>query len=222
MLQHDKVTLSYLVFHQTLQSSTQRIKKVPGPRLHFLRREEPDPSESGYDSTGFEFIGEFNRLLDTRDKIAGRVLNLNSMITSAPYARFRSGRSTDGLLGNLRPGQVAGQPLLDGGVEPTKVNKSLDELWEALVPHSPANHRLSFRDIIPFPERDRVTVGIGDKRVSGRDEVRLSDAHELATRNIELLPARNVRGRVQEGKQNTPRRPREFVTEGVARALWGR
>jgi hypothetical protein len=75
------------------------------------------------------------------------------------------------------------------GVEPTEVNKSLDGLWEALVPQSSTNHRLSFRDVVPFLERNRVTVGIGDERVGRRDEVRLGDAHEFAASDVEPLSA---------------------------------
>lgn len=69
VLQHNKVTFSHLVFHQTFQASAQRVKKVPSPRLYLLRREEPDPSESGDDSTGFQFIGELGRFLDARDEV---------------------------------------------------------------------------------------------------------------------------------------------------------
>jgi len=105
---------------------------------------------------------------------------------------FGSGRSTNGLLSNFGPCQVAGQPLLHGGVEPTKVNKCLDELWETLVSQGPTNHRLSFRDVVPFPERDRVTVGIGDERIGRRDKVRFSDAHELAARDVEFFSAGDV------------------------------
>jgi len=56
VLQHDKVAFSQLVFHQTLQASTQGVKEVPTPRLHLIGREESNPSESRDDSTGFELI----------------------------------------------------------------------------------------------------------------------------------------------------------------------
>jgi len=114
------------------------------------------------------------------------------MKTGISNPRFRSGRSTNGLLGDFGPGQVASQPRLDGGVKPTEVDKSLDKLREALVPQSPTDHRLGFGYVVPFPERDRVTVGIGNKRVGGRDEIGFSDAHQLAARNVELLSARDV------------------------------
>ena len=139
-----------------------------------------------------------------------------------PDVHFRSGRSTDDLPGDFGPSQGVGQPLPNSGVEPTEVDKSLDELWEALVSESPANDCLGLGDVVPLSKWDRVTVGIGNKRICGRDEVRLSDAHEFAARNVELLSSRDVRGRVQKSEQHSSRRPRKFVTKRVARALWGR
>jgi len=109
-----------------------------------------------------------------------------------PNARFRSRGGTNSLLCNFSPGQVASQPLLDSSVEPTEVNKSLDKLRETLVSQSPTDHRLGFRNIVPFPERKGIAVGIGDERVGGRDKVGLGNAHELAARDIKLLSARNV------------------------------
>lgn len=73
VLQHDKIALSHLIFHQTLQARAQRVKKVSGPRLHFFRRKEPDPSESGNDPAGFKFIGELGHFLDACDEVAGNL-----------------------------------------------------------------------------------------------------------------------------------------------------
>ena len=55
------------------------------------------------------------------------IRKFQSKRTRMPNTRFRSRGGTNSLLGNFSPGQVASQPLLDGGIEPTEVNKSLDK-----------------------------------------------------------------------------------------------
>lgn len=102
------------------------------------------------------------------------------------------------------------------------MNKGFDELGEALIPESATDDSLSFRNVVVFPEGNGVAVGIRDEGEGRRDEVRLGVAHEVLARNVELGTFRKIRGRIQQGKQNSAGRPGELVSQRVPGALGGR
>lgn len=112
---------------------------------------------------------------------------------------------SEGLLEDLCPSKVNSQPFFLLGFEPAELDEGFDELGEALVPERSTDDSLGFRNIVVFSEGDRVTVGICDEGKGGRDEVRFGVAHEVFARNLELRTFRKVRGRVQQGKQNSAR-----------------
>ncbi len=81
------------------------------------------------------------------------------MIPQKEIEPFAGTVSTDSLL--LTSAQVKPllEPVLLRSVQPTKIDKHFDELWESLVSERSTHNSLSFRDVVELAERRRVSVG---------------------------------------------------------------
>lgn len=111
------------------------------------------------------------------------------------------------LLLDLSPGHPIFQPWLVLRVEPSEVEQGPDKGRIPLVPERPSDDGAGFRDLVRLAKRNRISVGVCDKRVPVQDMVRACLAHEVLVRDVDHLSVFQERGRVLLREQGATRRP---------------
>jgi len=209
VLEDDEITLVGTELHLLLESGTQSVKGVATGSNGSIA-EETQPLKTGDNALLIGIILEGSLGGDGPDEV-----------------RLLVGGSTNNLGKGVLPSKrsvlvgLRGKEVNRGIAQETKVNKNLNELGETLETEGTSDDGLSLRDGVTLLVESRVTVGVGNKSVTGVDKVRLSSAHEVLGRdflNLAILP---VSGGVSQSEQNTSRRPGELVTQWVVRVLGG-
>lgn len=201
VLEHDHVPLALLVLHLGLESGAEGVEEVASRDDLLGLGEEADPPESGQDALLLRLGRERGLGLDGRDErsLVGRL-------------------GTERALGDLGPrerSRALGEEVDRRLVQEADVDEGFDEGRETLVPEGAADDRLGLGDLVELAERSRVAVRVGDERESRVDVVRLRVLHQVLAVDLDELALRVQLGRVEEGEEDTARRPRELVAEGV-------
>ena len=133
----------------------------------------------------------------------------NASFRQLPFRRVCSAR---GALRGLRPRQTLFDPIFLQRVEPTKFDERTYELGESLVPQRPAHDRVRLGYIVPLAVRCRVAVRICNKRIRGRDVVRLRQCHQVVALDAAYLSVGKPGRRVEEREQDATGGPRKLVS----------
>ena len=135
-----------------------------------LIREQPHPAKASQNPISLVCGREITKLVDLGDEIT----------------LFSRG-SPGCILLNLCPCHPLLQSRLVFWVDPSKINKGVDHSRVAFVSKRPPNHGVSLWYTVGFTKGNRVSVCIGDKRVSIQDMVRLGRAHQVLVGDLNHL-----------------------------------